>query len=139
MVIRLRSRARDIVYWIAKLWWVFVIVLPLVSFALFLAIDHANANAIRSQRHSNALTQKKFEQAIQAIDRRFSLALRVSTYSINKSVCGWREFLVPTLTDKRIPEARRNQIAAFLETQVTVPEGFHCKTLAKRPPKAATP
>lgn len=115
----------------------------------YLAIDHANANQDRATRHSNALTEKKFNQALAVVDQKFEQALRISTYSINRSVCGFYKLIDPALRialkrreDKTLTaaehsanEATINRLEAFLATQVTVPSDFDCKTLPKNPPK----
>lgn len=128
--------------------WVLVITVPVVAIALWLAIDHANANRDATQRRSN----QQFTKALIVTDRKFRQALRITTlqvsYSINKSVCGFRGFVQPTLKSYEAaakdptltPSARKRNdkriksTKAFLETQVTVPADFDCATLPKNPP-----
>lgn len=145
-----RRHAREIIRGVVHLWWVFVIVLPLTGFGLWLAVDHANANQARALSHAN----QQFHQSQILANRKFQQAIRIATvqasYSINKSVCGFRGFVQPTLksyeaaakdptltasararNDKRIQTTKR-----FLESQVTVPADFDCADLPKNPPKA---
>jgi hypothetical protein len=86
-------------------------------------------------------------------DAQFSDALRISSsqfaYSINKSVCGFRGFVEPTLKsykaaadDKTLTASARARndlrirtTQAFLDSQVTVPRDFDCRNLSPRPPK----
>lgn len=131
--------------------WVLVMVIPLCVLVLWIAIDHANAGRDRLQDHAN----QQFRQALILTDRKFQQALRIQAalfaYSTNKSVCGFRGLVKPQL--RRAVERRsqyptltkaaralnENAITtthAFLDSQVTIPSGFDCKTLPKRPPKA---
>ena len=117
-------------------WWVLVIIVPICTLVLWIALEHTNAAQDRQNAHSDA----QFAKALIVTDRKFRQALKIQTalfsYSTNRSVCGWRALLKPTLSDDRLPAARRSQIEAFLSTQVTVPSTFNCSTLPKNPPKA---
>ena len=81
--------------------WVMVIVVPLVVFALWVAVDHANANQDRIQRRAN----QQFAKTLILTDRKFQQALRIasaqSAYSINRSVCGFRKLVDPRLRESR--------------------------------------
>lgn len=114
--------------------WVVVIVVPLISVGVWFAIDHSNS------------------QYRQQLETKFNEALRISStqfsYSINKSVCGFRGFVGPTLKSYRAaakdktltPSARKRNdtrirtTQAFLDSQVTVPPGFDCRKLPKKAP-----
>lgn len=119
-----------------RTWWTLVIAVVVSTLGTWAAVDHSNANQQRSQARANQqfrraqiLANQKFQQAIR-------ISIQQSAYSTNKSVCGWRGFLKPTLTDPRIPKTRRDEIATFLASQVTVPATFKCGSLPKNPPKA---
>jgi hypothetical protein len=140
---------RRIVGIVIPTWWMLVIVVPLCTIVLWVALDQTNKAQDSAQNRAN----QQFRQALIVTDRKFRQALAVTTrqfsYSINKSVCGFRGFVNPTLksyeaaakdptlsssararNDKRIQTTK-----AFLDTQVTVPANFDCTTLPKRPPK----
>lgn len=116
--------------------WVLVMILPITGFGIWFAIDHSNSQ-YRQQ------LETKFNEALRISSRQFS-------YSINKSVCGFRGFVEPTLKSYRAaakdptlsPSARkRNDLRIhttqqFLDSQVTVPPDFDCRKL---PQKAPTP
>lgn len=129
--------------------WVLVMILAIAIPLGYLAFDHANANQDRATRHSNALTEQKFNQALSVTEEKFRQAMRISTYSINRSVCGFRGLgegalkaarsgakdprLSPAIRERNRQNAVRTE--AFLESQVTVPAEFDCKSLPKNPPK----
>lgn len=142
------AHARDFVYWVKKLWWVFVIVFPCFFLGTFLAVDHANANQDRTQARAN----EQFRRSLIVTDRKFREALHVQTrlfaYSTNKSVCTLRPFLQAArqarlaAAKNATTEAERkpNLKAArtyekLIDSQVTVPSTFKCSTLPEKPPK----
>lgn len=142
----LHAHAREIGDGIRRLWWIFVIVMPISGLALWIAIDHSNANQDRQQAQFRQSLEDKFNQAL-------SISSRQTAYSINKSACGFRGFVVPTLKsyeaaakDPTLSESarKRNDLRIrraheFLDSQVTVPPDFDCKTLPKKPPKVPKP
>lgn len=150
-----RSHACEIRDGVIHLWWIFVIVMPLCGLALWLAVDHANANQKRDNRRNDARLEAKFEQLIAISDTKHRDSLHSQSilfaYSINKSVCGLRGFaqpqldrairrreIYPTLTpaERALNENAIKTGSRFLATQVTVPSNFRCSTLPKKPPKA---
>lgn len=130
--------------------WVLVMVVPLCVIVLWIAIDHANANRDRAQERSN----RQFAKALIVTDRKFQQALEIasaqSSYSINKSVCGFRSLVngayqsaikqrakydqMPPV-ERAKNEAAIKRLDGFLATQVTVPSTFSCRTLPKNPPR----
>lgn len=103
-----------------------------------IAIHYSNASQDRQQDAYRRDQDRRQAQARRALEAKFNQALRISSrqnsYSINTSVCGFRGFLSGTVSDKRIPAARRAEIAKFLASQVTSPPDFKCATLPKQPP-----
>lgn len=125
-----------------RTWWTLVIAVAVSGVASLLVTNYTTDRANHQFQHSQLLAQQQFQQAIR-------ISSAQSAYSINKSVCGFRGFVKPTLksyeaaakdptlsasararNDKRIASTR-----AFLTNQVTVPPDFDCATLPPRPPK----
>lgn len=120
--------------------WVLVMVLPIVSLALYLAIDHANANQARALSRSN----QQFRKAQIEANRKFQQAIRISAkqsaYSINKSVCVLRTIAKAQIGRLEITKTKGYKQAegfwlTILDNQVPVPSTFNCKSLPKHPPK----
>lgn len=132
-----------------RTWWTLVICVAVSSIATWFAIDHANANDRRAQTKANL----QFQHALIVSNRKFQQALRVSTaqsaYAQNKAACGFRKLTHDSIIRARKvladPTATRAsrisahaaivQARSFLENQITVPPGFDCATLPKKPPK----
>src|SRR5258706_6761798 len=91
-------------------WWMLVLATSVSSCGTWAAVDHANANQRRSQERAN----QQFRKAQILANHKFQQAIRIAnsqaSYSINKSVCGFRSLIAPTLSDKRIPTGRRDQL-----------------------------
>lgn len=138
------SHAREILDGLRRLWWVFVIVLPLTGLGLFIAIDHTNAVQARQQERSN----QQFRKAQLDANRKFQDALRISSqqqaYSINKSVCVLRTIANAQIGRLELTKSTGyKQAEAFWknirDNQVPVPSTFNCASLPTHPPKAAHP
>lgn len=130
-------------------WWVLVIIVPICTIVLWIAVDHANQAQDAAQHRAN----QQFRKALLVTDRKFQQALRVTTnqfaYATNKSVCGFRKIADdgisrsrkvlkdPTATHATRVAAQRtiNQATAFKTTQVTIPTSFDCNTLPSTAPK----
>lgn len=129
-----------------RTWWTLVIAVAVSCVSSLLVVSYLSDRSNRQFRHTILLGQVQYQQAT-------SISNRQSSYSINKIVCGFRGFIVPTLksyeaaakdptlsqsararNDKRIRTTR-----AYLSTLVTVPADFDCAKLPKNPPKAANP
>lgn len=140
----LHEHAREIRQGVQRLWWIFVIVVPLTGLGLFIAIDHANTIQARQQERSN----QQFRQSQILANRKFQQALRISSqqqaYSINKSVCVLR-----TIANAQIGRLELTKTTGYKQAevfwknirdnQVPVPSTFNCASLPAHPPKAATP
>lgn len=118
--------------------WVLAMILFVLIPVAWWVVDHGNANQDRQQAQFRREQDQQQAEYRRQLEAKFNQALRISSrqnsYSINKSVCGWRGFLGPTLDDPRIPEKRRQEIKRFLDSQVTVPSGFDCRKLPKKAP-----
>lgn len=140
---------RHIVGVTIRTWWTLVIVVSVSSIGTWAAIDHANANDQRNRERTN----QQFRHSILLGQRKFQQAIRISTaqaaYSVNKSVCGFRQFTAPVLKSyeqaakdptlgdsaRARNEQRIQTTLAFLDSQITVPPDFKCSSLPKKPPK----
>lgn len=93
---------------------------------------------------------RESDAAARARDRQIAvLALAQRDYSINRSVCGFRALANGQLVrarqavkDPRTEAGARQrsraaikQLRQFLDTQVTSPPSFDCRTLPSKPPK----
>jgi hypothetical protein len=117
-----------------------------------IAIHYANASQDRQQAAYRVDQENRQTQARRALEQKFSQALSISNrqnaYSINKSVCGFRGLVGPTLRsyeaaakDESLSESARARndkriltTREFLDSQVTVPPDFDCKNLPKKQP-----
>lgn len=117
-----------------------------------IAIHYSNESQDRQQAAYRADQERRQDQARRALEQKFNQALRISNaqsgYSINKSVCGFRSLVEPTLksykaaaADETLSESARARNAKrirdaerFLDSQVTVPASFDCANLPKKPP-----
>lgn len=116
--------------------------------ATFYYVQRSSDRLESARKHSD----QQFSKALIVTDRKFRQALRItnaqSAYSINKSVCGFRKLVIPTLaTYKQAAEdpslsasakarnaGRIKSTQDFLDTQVTVPSDFDCTKLPRRAP-----
>lgn len=124
--------------------WVLVIVVPLVTLGLWIAISHANASQDRATRAANAKIERKFQQAIRISDDKHRQALHsqaiLFSYSINKTAC-----LLIGIAHQQISRLEKTKTVGYkqaekfwqhiLENQVPIPASFDCSTLPKTPPK----
>lgn len=123
--------------------WVIVIVIGILTPVTYGVVKWTNDSQDRQQAQYRQQLETKFQQALAISSAQYA-------FSINKSVCGFRGFVQPTI-DRALkrrddypnltPAARalnENAIKTgrrFLGSQVTVPADFKCKALAKKPPK----
>lgn len=125
-------------------WWVLVIIVPICTAILWVAVDHTNAVQDQQAR----VTNQKFAKSLIVTDHKFHQALEIANqkfaYSINSSACTLRKFLsaaraarlaaVKTATDAK--DRRLNQQAAdtykqLIDSQITVPVHFDCRKLIR--------
>lgn len=131
------DRRRSIISFSLSSVLVLIIVIPLVSFGTWLAIDHANANQERQARHQRALTEQRFREGLK-------LLRQTTAYSVNKSVC-----VLQTISEAQIGRLNLTKPKGYVEAirfwqqiidnQVPIPADFDCKDLNKLQPPPPAP